>query len=38
MHTKFRLEVEDLGIDGRMILEIGWVDVDWILLVQDRDQ
>jgi hypothetical protein len=34
--------MEDLGIDGRIILEWisgkGWDDVDWMLLAQDRDQ
>jgi hypothetical protein len=28
--------LEDLGIDGRVILK--WELVDWIHLVQDRDQ
>jgi hypothetical protein len=29
---------EDLGIDGRIILEwiLGWECVDWMLLAQDR--
>jgi hypothetical protein len=50
MHTKLLSEnltgrghSEDLGVDGenniRMDLrEIGWKDVDWIHLAQDRDQ
>jgi hypothetical protein len=30
---------EDLGVDGRMDLgEIGFGDVDWIYLAQDRDR
>jgi hypothetical protein len=35
---------EDLGIDGRMALhrmdlrEISWEGMDWIHLIQDRDQ
>jgi len=31
---------EDLGVDGRIILEwiLGWKDVEWVNLAQDRDQ
>jgi hypothetical protein len=34
---------EDLGVDGRIILEwilkeTGWEEVDWILLSRDRDE
>jgi hypothetical protein len=34
---------EDLGVDGRIILEwilreIGWEGVDWLYLAQDRGQ
>jgi hypothetical protein len=30
---------EHLDVDGKIILEwIGWEDVDWIHLAQDRDQ
>jgi hypothetical protein len=31
---------EDLGVDGRIILEwiLGWQGVDWIHLAKDRDQ
>jgi hypothetical protein len=33
----------DTGVDGRVILkwifkEVGWVGMDWIELVQDRDR
>jgi hypothetical protein len=50
MHTEFwsenlreRTHSEDLGIDGRIILErilreIDWKYVNWIRLAQDRDQ
>jgi len=49
MHTIFRFEdlkgrdhSEDVGVDGRIILdwilsEIGWEGVDWIHLAQDRE-
>jgi hypothetical protein len=35
--------LEDLRVDGRIILkmdlqEVGWVDMDWIDLAQDRDK
>jgi hypothetical protein len=35
--------LEDLGIDGRIILKltfstVGWGSTDWIDLVQDRDR
>jgi len=32
--------LEDLGLDGNImdLREIGWEDVDWILVAQDRDQ
>jgi hypothetical protein len=31
--------LEDLGIDGKIILEeIEWEGVEWIQLAQDRDQ
>jgi hypothetical protein len=34
--------LEDLGVDGRIILELirktGWKGVDWIHVAQDRDQ
>jgi hypothetical protein len=32
--------LEDIGVDGKVILEwiLGWVGVDWMNLVQDRDQ
>ena len=34
--------LEDLGVDGRKILKwvfrgVQWVDMDWIVLVQDRE-
>jgi hypothetical protein len=50
MHTKFLSEnlkgrdhSEDLGVDGKIILEwilreLGWKGVDWIYLAQDRDR
>ena len=35
-----RYQLEDLGVDGRIILrwlqEMGWEDMDWIYLAQDR--
>jgi hypothetical protein len=35
--------LEDLGVDGRIILkwilkEVGWEGVDWIDMAQDRDR
>jgi hypothetical protein len=30
--------VEDLGVEGRRMLKIGWQVVDWIHLAQDADQ
>jgi hypothetical protein len=37
---KVRNHLEDLGIDGKImgLQEIGWEDVDWMYLAQDRDQ
>jgi hypothetical protein len=46
MHTKFcsknqegRQHSEDLGVDEKIIMKLilGWKDVDWINLAQDRD-
>jgi hypothetical protein len=38
-NLKGRDHMEDLGVDGRIILEwILGVGVDWIHLAQDRDQ
>jgi hypothetical protein len=39
-NLKGRDHLEDLGIDGKIILEwiTGWEGVDWMHLVQDRDQ
>jgi hypothetical protein len=46
MHTIFwlgnlkgRNHLEDLSVDGRMNhREIGWEDVDWFHLAEERDQ
>jgi hypothetical protein len=36
---KGRNYLEDLGVNGKIDLtEIGWEGVNWIHLVQDRDQ
>jgi hypothetical protein len=42
-NLKGRHRAENLGVDGRIILEwilreMGWEGVDWIHLTQDRDQ
>jgi hypothetical protein len=42
-NLKERDHSNDLGIDGRIILElilgeIGWGNVDWMRLAQDKDQ
>jgi hypothetical protein len=49
MHTKYLVEslkrknnLEDLRIDGMMMIkmhfkDMGWEGVDWIYLAQDRD-
>jgi hypothetical protein len=36
----FDLHYEDLDVDGKIVLEwiLGWDGMDWIHLVQDRDQ
>jgi hypothetical protein len=37
-NQKGRDHMEDLGVDGKIILErIGWEGVDWIHVSQDRD-
>jgi hypothetical protein len=45
MHTKFcwgnlteRDDLEDFGIDGRIVLEEMWEGVDWIYVGQDREK
>jgi hypothetical protein len=48
MHTKFLSEnlkgrdhLEELGIDGNIILDLGeivWEGVNWIHMAQDREQ
>jgi hypothetical protein len=42
MHTKFRLKnldhLKDLGVDGKIILKYIHKDVDWIHLLQDKNQ
>jgi len=35
---KARNHLEDLGVDGRIILEIGWEVVNWIHLAYERVQ
>ena len=39
-NLKERLYLENLGIDGRIILnrKKGWLGVDWVNLAQDRDR
>jgi hypothetical protein len=39
-NLKGRDHSEDIGVDGRIILEgiLGWEGVDWIHVVQDRGQ
>jgi hypothetical protein len=41
-NLKGRNHLEDLDVDGKIIFmhlrEVGWEDVDWMHLVQDRSQ
>jgi hypothetical protein len=38
VNLKLQDHSEDIGIDGKIMLEIRWEGVDWMHVAQDRDQ
>jgi len=38
VNLKGGAHLEDLGVDGKNVLELGWKVFDWMHLAQDMDQ